>query len=104
MLSDSSVRLLDFSGMPFLQSIQPVPAQDVFTVHAIRFHGEEVTLTLFDATGSVIDTKIWKEQSHNVSMPEHGSFIYEGDWPAGMYRLILQSRYGRDSQQCIIIR
>ena len=104
MLSDSSVRLLDFSGMPFLQSIQPVPAQDVFTVHAIRFHGEEVTLTLFDATGSVIDKKIWKEQSHNVSMPEHESFIYEGDWPAGMYRLILQSRYGRDSQQCIIIR
>lgn len=103
-LSDSSVRMFDFSGMPFLQSIQPSPALGVFTVNAIRFHGEEVILTLFDAKGSVVDTKTWTEQIQTMSLPEHKSFMYEGQWPAGMYRLVLQSRYGRDSQQCIIIR
>jgi hypothetical protein len=103
-LSDSSIRMFDFSGMPFLQSIQPIPAQDIFTAHAIRFHGEEVTLTLFDAKGSVVDMKIWTEQTQNMSMPEHATFVFDSDFPAGMYRLILQSRYGRDSQQCIIIR
>ena len=90
--------------MPFLQSIQPVPAQDKFTANAIRFHGEEVVLTLYDARGSAIETKVWKEHMQNISMPEHESFMFDGDWPAGVYRLILQSRFGRDSQQCIIIR
>ena len=103
-LSDSSIRMFDFSGMPFLQSIQPIPAQDIFTAHAIRFHGEEVTLTLFDAKGSIVDMKIWNEQTQNMSMPEHATFVFDSDFPSGMYRLILQSRYGRDSQQCIIIR
>jgi len=103
-LSDASIRMFDFSGMPFLQSIQPVPAQDKFTANAIRFHGEEVVLTLYDAKGSAIETKVWKEHMQNISMPEHESFMFDGDWPAGVYRLILQSRFGRDSQQCIIIR
>ena len=58
---------------------------------------------MFDARGAEVDNKIWKE--HNAdSIPEHAVFDYSGDWPAGIYRIVLQSRYGRDSQQCIIIR
>lgn len=102
-LSDSSIRLLDFSGMPFMQSIKPSPAEGQFTVSAIRFHGEEVQLTMFDARGAEVDKKIWKENNAD-SIPEHAVFDYSGDWPAGMYRIVLQSKYGRDSQQCIIIR
>jgi hypothetical protein len=95
--------MFDFSGMPFMQSIKPSPAEGHFTVSAIRFHGEEVQLTMFDARGAEVDKKIWKE--HNAdSIPEHAVFEYSGDWPAGIYRIVLQSKYGRDSQQCIIIR
>jgi hypothetical protein len=102
-LSDSSIRMFDFSGMPFMQSIKPSPAEGHFTISAIRFHGEEVQLTMYDARGAEVDKKIWKENSAD-SIPEHAVFDYSGDWPAGIYRIVLQSRYGRDSQQCIIIR
>jgi hypothetical protein len=102
-LSDSSIRMFDFSGMPFMQSIKPSPAEGYFTISAIRFHGEEVQLTMYDARGAEVDKKIWKENSAD-SIPEHAVFDYSGDWPAGIYRIVLQSRYGRDSQQCIIIR
>ena len=102
-LSDSSIRMFDFSGMPFMQSIKPSPAEGHFTISAIRFHGEEVQLTMFDARGTEVDKKTWKENSAD-SIPEHAVFDYSGDWPAGIYRIVLQSKYGRDSQQCIIIR
>jgi len=102
-LSDSSIRLFDFAGMPFMQSIKPIPATGQFTVSAIRFHGEEVQLTLFDARGAELEKKVWQEQNI-VSIPEQEAFTFTGDWTAGVYRIVLQSKYGRDSQQCIIIR
>lgn len=102
-ISDSSIRLFDFAGMPFMQSIKPIPATGQFTVSAIRFHGEEVQLTLFDARGAELEKKVWQEQN-TVSIPEQEAFTFTGDWTAGVYRIVLQSKYGRDFQQCIIIR
>jgi hypothetical protein len=102
-LSDSSIRMFDFSGMPFIQSIKPSPAQGEFSISAIRFHGEEVHLKVFDARGVEIDKRVWKK-SNDLQLPEHIVIEYSAEWPAGIYRIVLQSEYGRDSQQCIIIR
>jgi hypothetical protein len=102
-LSDSSIRMFDFSGMPFIQSIKPSPAQGEFSISAIRFHGEEVLLKVFDARGIEIDKRVWKK-NNDLQLPEHIVFEYSAQWPAGIYRIVLQSEYGRDSQQCIIIR
>jgi hypothetical protein len=104
-LSDGSIRLLDFSGIPYIHSIFPHPTYDNFDINVFRFHGEAVEIFLIDALGSIVDKRVWKSGLMTDTLnPEKNNYHYEGNWPAGSYRIVMKSIYGIDIEHCIIMK